>query len=262
MSTRKPAELRRVVWGALITGFSLIIISLIQMALLKQAGKMEQLSLGVLTILLVVILEKAKGFLSWLLSIIVFMVHIMLGLIFFIFGFLPPLLSMPQALTVISYILPLVFGSTGLFYFFASESLNEYFGTETIFPVIKKRIIEQPVETLSEMGTGETQKAGGEHVVEELKEAVRWINEGRYDLVVRYSAELLKDKLISKLGLQRSLANEEIIERLQVLVQRVDVEAVEYVFELGEKCAYAGYKPSIEEAEKVLKNTNEVVSKL
>jgi hypothetical protein len=58
------------------------------------------------------------------------------------------------------------------------------------------------------------------------------------------------------------LANEEIIERLQVLVQRVDVEAVEYVFELGEKCAYAGYKPSIEEAEKVLKNTNEVVSKL
>jgi hypothetical protein len=40
------------------------------------------------------------------------------------------------------------------------------------------------------------------------------------------------------------------------------VEAVEYVVELGEKCAYAGYKPSIEEAEKALKNTNEVISKL
>jgi len=72
----------------------------------------------------------------------------------------------------------------------------------------------------------------------------------------------LRDRLISKLGLQRSLTNEEIIERLQALGQIINVEAVEYVVELSEKCAYAGYKPSIEEAEKALKNTNEVISKL
>jgi len=120
----------------------------VQIVSVRQTGQLEQLSLGVLTILLAVILEKTKGFLSWLLSLIMFMIHVIFGLIFLVFGFLPSLLNVPRVLIDVPCVFAFVFGSMGLFYLFTSENFNEYLGTETIFPVIKRRIVEQQVETV------------------------------------------------------------------------------------------------------------------
>ncbi|MEM3488442.1 MAG: Ig-like domain-containing protein [Nitrososphaerota archaeon] len=108
-------------------------------------------------------------------------------------------------------------------------------------------------------------KAGKEVIVidiEMLKEAKKLLDQGDYSKAVKYSANSLINELIEKFGLSKSLAHEEIINKVVEMRKDLDSEKLEYVINLGHDCEYGKYKASKEEAEKALKYTEELLKKL
>jgi hypothetical protein len=103
---------------------------------------------------------------------------------------------------------------------------------------------------------------GSEDLLKVLNDANNHLNKGDYAEAVRYSAETLRSKMLEKLGLSRSTENEDLIKSVAALRKDIDLEKLKYVLRKGEECTYARYKPSKEEAEKVLKYSEELLSKL
>jgi HEPN domain-containing protein len=103
---------------------------------------------------------------------------------------------------------------------------------------------------------------GSEDLLKVLKEASEHLSKGDYAEAVKYSAETLRSRLLEKLGLSGSLTIDELVDKVVKLRKDIDSEKLRYVLKKGEECTFARYKPNREEAEKVLKYSEELLSKL
>ena len=103
---------------------------------------------------------------------------------------------------------------------------------------------------------------GSEDLLKVLKEANERLSKGDYAEAVKYSAETLRSRLLEKLGLSGSLTIDELVDKVVKLRKDIDSEKLRYVLKKGEECTFARYKPNKEEAEKVLKYSEELLSKL
>ena len=275
MSEGRPEELRQVVWNTWIIGSAFIIGSIAQVALLNQASQLGQLILGTLSIPVVLMLQRARGILSWMLAFIVFAVYTVFGLVLFVYGFLPFLFSLfsvsPQTtLSLVSgaiiYFPPFLAFTLGCVNFFrilTSESLNGYLGTEAIFPVTRRPTGGSPAAKPPEEREIEPARPPStEQVASELNEAKMWLDSGDYSLAIKHSSEAVRATMIEKLNLEKSLTNDEILDRLKGHGHDIDIEGVKYVFLAGEECTYAARKPNKDEAEKVLKISDNIIATL
>jgi hypothetical protein len=95
-----------------------------------------------------------------------------------------------------------------------------------------------------------------------LKEAGEHLRRGDYAKAVKYSAETLRGRLLDKLGLSKSLTIDELVANVAELRKDMDSEKLRYVLRKGEECTFARYKPNKEEAEKVLKYSEELLKEL
>jgi len=103
---------------------------------------------------------------------------------------------------------------------------------------------------------------GDEGLLKVLKGAHEHLNKGDYAEAVKYSAETLRSKILEKLDLSKSSTDEELITSVAQRRKDIDLEKLRYVLRKGEECTYARYKPNKEEADKVLKYSEELLSKL
>jgi len=103
---------------------------------------------------------------------------------------------------------------------------------------------------------------GSEDLLKVLKGANERLNEGNYAEAVKYSAETLRGRLLDKFSLSKSLTIDELVAKAVELRKDMDPEKLRYVLMKGQECTFARYKPNKEEAEKVLKYSEELLSEL
>jgi len=236
----------------------------------------DQLAFAVLSIPLVIMVERVGGILGWLSAFIVSAIYAVFGTIHFVTGLLPFLwwmLSNTSRLdpgvvgsVILLYLSPLlsfVLGSVNLFYTLTSESLNRHLGTDPIFTAGKSHIAKSeekgsPEESVAE----EVPDKLVRQVPSDLKDAVLWLDERKYNTVAMQLATVIRRKTLDRLGLVESSTNDEIVARLSELGLGVNLEMLSYVLNLGERCAFAKYQPTEEEAGKALEYSIELYSEL
>ena len=262
--------------NAWIIGCSFIVSSLVYMISGGHVSQLEQVTLGVLTILLAPTLEKVRGILGWLLAFVVFAIHAVFGLVSFVCGLLPFLIGMvstpsQEILPAVTYIalvyLPplfgLILGPASLFHVVASERLNRYLGTEPIFTIGRTEAARAEEKAPSEKLLAE--EIPGKlmrQVPNDLKDVALWLDERKYNTVARHLATVMRRKTLDKLGLVESSTNDEIVARLSELGLGVNLKMLSYVLNLGERCAFSKYQPTGEEAQKALDYSIELYSEL
>jgi hypothetical protein len=97
---------------------------------------------------------------------------------------------------------------------------------------------------------------------EDLKDIVPWFDGQEYGLVVKHSATVVRRKTLETVGLGESRTNDEMMRALSELGYASNMDMMRYILNLGERCAYAGYGPTKEEAEKVIEYSIKVLSDL
>lgn len=221
-----------------------------------------RLLLALLCLVLFSVLNRVRGIFSLLFPVLVFTLYVMFGTVFIIFRLFQPISlppTVPELLPYLMWLLTVLLSAMALFYLLTSESLNLYLGTEVIFPIRGGKTMEARKEAAVEKG-----RIGEERerlVTDELRDAVSSFEKGEYAATVKYSADVLRSKLLEKFGLDKSLTSDEVVEKLPE-IRGVDIgllhylELIGYVLSLGEKCASSGYEPSKEEAETIIKYTN------
>lgn len=95
-----------------------------------------------------------------------------------------------------------------------------------------------------------------------IVKASRLIDEGRYDEAVKYAASELRSRLTETLKLPESASKGEILDRVREVRSDLNVDRIEYVLGFADLCESTGYKPTRNEAEKVVRGADRILSRL
>jgi hypothetical protein len=267
-----PRVLRTVIRNTWLIAGCFIMSWLFNTLVLGQVAEIGNLGFGILSIMLVLVLGKVRGFLGWISSFIVFAFYVVFGAAVSVFFFMPFALgwiSDPSKANLgaliegtVEYLPSLtafLLGSANLFRTLTSESLNTYFGTDPIIPFGRvgtaKGIMKVP--RTEEVNQGAEERTG--RVATELYLAISYLNGEKYNAAVLHSASVLRRAILARFSFSESLTDDEVVDRLTGHEHSMSLEQVKHVLQLGERCAFARYRPSKEETEKAIAYANEAL---
>jgi len=95
-----------------------------------------------------------------------------------------------------------------------------------------------------------------------LREAHELLEKGEYAKAVGISAMRLRSALMDSLELSKTASTEELISKVSNTKKDLDIKTIKWLLELGDRCTYAGYKPSKGEARKAIEASEKIVGEL